>query len=206
MGHFLEGAGSILPEKCGAAPEKWTPELTWLNRTRQESLTTSIVENRWRTYIYIYIVLLSSIFVKHALNSHFRCPKNCSIARKKNYFARLWGLQPTQPPPSSYAYACSRSFCWTPKKNLFTMYCRPRIRIIFAPPGENSGLKYHGGNVARRGLPGPAGRQIVSDSVGAFFLSRLDRIDDDIRSLKRDWSAPNGAWTTKRSSQERAAC
>ena len=40
--------------------------------------------------------------------------------------------------------------------------------------------------MARRGLPGPAGRQIVSDSVGAFFLSRLDRIDDDIRSLKRD--------------------
>ena len=31
-----------------------------------------------------------------------RCPKNCSIARKKYYFARLWGLQP---PPSSYAYA-----------------------------------------------------------------------------------------------------
>jgi len=68
---FWRGAGSILPEKYGAAPEKWTPELTWLNRTRQESLTTSIVENRWRTYIYVYIVLLSSIFVKHALNSHF---------------------------------------------------------------------------------------------------------------------------------------
>ena len=44
-----------------------------------------------KNYIYIYIVLLSSIFVKHALNSHFRCPKNCSIARKKNYYARLWG-------------------------------------------------------------------------------------------------------------------
>jgi len=91
---FGRGAGSILPEKCGAAPEKWTPKLTWLNRTRQESLTTSIVENRWRTYIYIYIVLLSSIFVEHALNSHFifvRCPKNCSIARKKYYFARLRG-------------------------------------------------------------------------------------------------------------------
>jgi len=61
---FWRGAGSILPEK-------WTPELTWWNRTREESLTTSIVENRWRTYIYIYIVLSSSIFVKHALNSHF---------------------------------------------------------------------------------------------------------------------------------------
>ena len=68
---FWRGARSILPEKYGAVPEKWTPEVTWLNRTRQESLTTSIVENRWRTYIYIYIVLLSSIFLKHALNSHF---------------------------------------------------------------------------------------------------------------------------------------
>ena len=106
-GHFLEGAESILPEKYGTAPEKWTPELTWLNRTRQESLTTSIVENRWRTNI--YIVLLSSIFVKHALNSHFvkyigllsffgRCPKNCSIARKKLFCPTLGAA------PSSYAY------------------------------------------------------------------------------------------------------
>ena len=98
---FWRGAGSILPEKYGAAPEKWTPELTWLNRTRQESLI-SIVENRWRTYIYIYIVLLSSVFVKHALNSHFVkyiLPDQLLDCPKK-YFARLWGLQP----PSSYAY------------------------------------------------------------------------------------------------------
>jgi len=204
MGHFWRGAGSILPEKYGAAPEKWTPELTWLNRTRQESLTTSIVENRWKTYIYIYIVLLSSIFVKHALNSHFRCPKNCSIARKKLFCPTLGAA--ADPAPQLIRLCMLAEFLLDTEKNLFTMYCRPRIRIIFAPPGENSGLKYHGGNVARRGLPGPAGRQIVSDSVGAFFLSRLDRIDDDIRSLKRDWSAPNGAWTTERSSQERAAC
>jgi len=88
------GAGSILPEKYGTAPEKWTSELTWLNRTRQESLTTSIVENRWRTHIYIYIVLPSSIFVKHALNSHFVkyiLPEKLLDCQKKNYFARLWG-------------------------------------------------------------------------------------------------------------------
>ena len=54
---WRRGAGSILPEKYRAAPEKWTPELTWLNTTRQESLTTPIVENRWRTYIYIYIYI-----------------------------------------------------------------------------------------------------------------------------------------------------
>jgi len=36
-----------------------------------------------------YIVLLSSIFVKHAPNSHFRCPKNCSIARKKLFCPTL---------------------------------------------------------------------------------------------------------------------
>jgi len=53
---FLERAGSILPEKYGAAPEKWTPELTWLNRTRQESSSKSIVENHRRTYIYIHTI------------------------------------------------------------------------------------------------------------------------------------------------------
>jgi len=45
-----------------------------------------------------YIVLLSSIFVKHAPNSHFRCPKNCSIARKKIILPDSGGC-------SSYAYA-----------------------------------------------------------------------------------------------------
>jgi len=107
---FWRGAGSILPEKYGAAPEKWIPELTWLN-----SLTTSIVENRWRTYIYIYIVVLSSIFFKHALNltswNIYQLPKNCSIARKKNILPDSggWGAVAPQPTPSSYAYRNIRS-------------------------------------------------------------------------------------------------
>jgi len=91
-GHFWRGAGSLLPEKYGAAPEKWTPELTWLNRTRQESLTTSIVENRRRTYIYIYTVLSSSIFVKHAQNSHFAARKNARLP-EKNILPDSGGLQ-----------------------------------------------------------------------------------------------------------------
>ena len=56
------------------------------------------MENRWRTYIYIYIVLLSSIFVRHALNSHFRCPKNCSIAQKKLFCPTLGGCSPPPAP------------------------------------------------------------------------------------------------------------
>ena len=56
-------------------------------------MTTSIVKNRRRTYIYIYIVLLSAIFVKHALNSHF--------AARKITLPDSRGLQP----PGSYAYA-----------------------------------------------------------------------------------------------------
>ena len=108
---FWRGAGSILPEKYGAAPEKWIPELTWLNSMRQESLTTSIVENRWRTYI--YIVLLSSIFFKHALNSHL--VKYISAAEKlldcpkKIFCPTLGGLQPPSPSHSSYAYGNIRS-------------------------------------------------------------------------------------------------
>ena len=57
------------------------------------------MENRRRTYIYIYIVLLSSIFVKHAL----KIARKIARLPETNYFARLWGLQP----PSSYAYASS---------------------------------------------------------------------------------------------------
>ena len=79
---FREGWIDFARKKYGTAPEKWTPELRWLNRTRQESLTTSIVENRWRTYIYIYIVLLSSIFVKHALNSHVAARKVVRLPEK----------------------------------------------------------------------------------------------------------------------------
>jgi len=58
--------------------------------------------------MYIYIVLLSSIFVKHALNSHFVkyvLPEKLLDCPKKNYFARLWGAAAPPPPvPSSYAY------------------------------------------------------------------------------------------------------
>ena len=105
------GAGSILPEKYGTAPEKWTSELTWLNRTRQESLTTSIVENRWRTHIYIYIVLSSSIFVKHALNSHFvkyTLPEKLLDCQKKIILPDSGGLQP----PSSHAYGYVMASVW----------------------------------------------------------------------------------------------
>ena len=109
-GHFLERAGSILPEKYGAAPEKWTPELTWLNKTRQESLSKSIVENRRRTYIYIHTVLLSSIFVKHALNSHFAARKIARLPEKK-YFARLWkGCSPPAHAPMPMVLTITRLF------------------------------------------------------------------------------------------------
>jgi len=55
-----------------------------------------------------YIVLLSSMFVKHALNSHFvkyissRCPKNCSIARKKIILPDSGGLQPPRAQPPAH--------------------------------------------------------------------------------------------------------
>jgi len=97
-GHFWRGGlDRFCPKNMG---QRQKNELqTWLNRTRQESLTTSIVENRWRTHIYIYIVLSSSIFVKHALNSHFVkyiLPEKLLDCRKKNYFARLWGAAAPQ--------------------------------------------------------------------------------------------------------------
>jgi len=43
----------------------------------------------------IYIVLLSSIFVKHALNFHFAARKISRLPEKK-YFARLWGAAAPQ--------------------------------------------------------------------------------------------------------------
>ena len=51
-----------------------------------------------------YFSCFSFIICKMLFFIFGRCPKNCSIALK-NYFARLWGLQPPQSPPSSYAYA-----------------------------------------------------------------------------------------------------
>ena len=58
------GGGWIdFARKIWGSARKMNSRTNMINRTRQESLTTSIVENRRRTYIYVYIVLLSSIFV-----------------------------------------------------------------------------------------------------------------------------------------------
>ena len=57
--------------------------------------------------MYIYIVLLSSIFVKHALNSHFVkyvLPEKLLDCPKKIILPDFGGLQPLPPVPSSYAY------------------------------------------------------------------------------------------------------
>ena len=56
------GGGWIdFARKIWGSARKMNSRTNMINRTRQESVTTSIVENRRRTYIYVYIVLLSSI-------------------------------------------------------------------------------------------------------------------------------------------------
>jgi len=62
-------------------------------------------------YLHLHCFLhcfLSSIFVKHAAGKIARLPE-------KNYFARLWGLQP----PSSYAYADHPCFTYSLKSLIF---------------------------------------------------------------------------------------
>jgi len=50
----------------------------------------------------IFFSYFSFLIFKMSFLIFGRCPKNCSIARKK-YFARLWGAAAPQP-LSSYAY------------------------------------------------------------------------------------------------------
>ena len=107
-GPFFGGGWIDFARKIWGSARKMNSRTNMIKQDETRKLDYIDCGKSLKNYIYIYIVLLSSIFVKHALNSHFRCPKNCSIARKKIIMPDSGGgLQPSQP-SSSYAYVCDR--------------------------------------------------------------------------------------------------
>jgi len=99
-----------------------------------------------------HIVLLSSMFVKHALNSHFvkyifsRCPKNCSIARKKLFCPTPEGYSPPGPSPPAHAPMLATQL--TLGVNLYTTCVHTQNRVpasagVRAGISSLSGGRYH---------------------------------------------------------------
>jgi len=82
-GHFWRGTGSILPEKYGAAPEKRMPHPKVLAfRALYFAVACAIF-----SYFSLIIFIMLFFHFLAAARKFARLPE-------KNYFARLWGLQP----------------------------------------------------------------------------------------------------------------
>jgi len=86
-GHFWRGTGSILPEKYGAAPEKRMPH--------PKVLAFRALYFAVACAIFSYFSLI--IFIMLFFSFFGRCPKTCSIARKKLFCPTLGAAAPLAP-------------------------------------------------------------------------------------------------------------